>query len=337
MTSDHHGGVQTRNVFALLDDDEDAPSTSTITKPEEVKKGDKKDTSKRSGAVVHDRDKPTPRVAGGDRRIDGGEKGRGGGGATRGGAGATRGGGGGTRGGARAKGGGGDSGLRERKEFDGHVSRTGKTREPKKDGAGKFNEGSLSDVIAEGTTEDRRSRPRRTREEDAATGESKAEGTEGNSDAPADGGDDATSEKKPAVEVVPEEPKTRTYEQFLLSKKKIDADLAIQTRKAQNDESQFKPVTVHAKSEEKNPYIISSSTEESEEKAKKVKKDKAKHMSFDEFIATGNSANKQGNRGRDGRARGGPRADPRQLAVTDDNFPTLDTEKPVEKGPKEKK
>jgi hypothetical protein len=177
-------------------------------------------------------------------------------------------------------------------------------------------------VIADGTTEDRRSRPRRADEE--TTAEAKVEG-EATAETPSDGtADEPPAEDKavaPPVEVVEEEPATRTYDEFLASKEKLEADLAIKRREAQNDESQFKAVKVIAKSEEKNPYIIASAAEE-KEKAKKVKKDKAKHISFDEFVATANGTARGGFRGRGSRGRGS-RGDARSLAVTDNNFPAL--------------
>jgi len=321
MTSDYPG-VQTHNAFDLLDDE--APAKQP--KAKEVKEEPKKDTKRTS-----DRDRPTPRVEGGDRRVDGGERGRGGG---RGGArGAGRGGRG--RGGG---GGGGGEGGRERKEFDAHVSRTGKTHAPKKDGAGKFNEGSVRDTIADGTSDvERRSRGRRSRkpDEEEAPAETKAE-IEASTDAPATDGTatEPAADDKPAPAAAPEkpaepeEPPTRTYDEFLASKTKLEADLAIQRREAQNDESQFKAVKVIAKTEEKNPYIVASAAEE-KEKAKKVKKDKAKHISLDEFTSTANGGNARGGfRGRGGRG-GRGRGDARSLAVTETNFPAL--------APKEKK
>jgi len=193
-------------------------------------------------------------------------------------------------------------------------------------------------VIADGANEDRRRRRTRKDEEETPAAEIKTE-TEGAEATEATGEEAAVEEKSAVVpEVVENEPLTRTYDEFLASKQKLDADLAIQRREVQNDESQFKPVKVHTKSEEQNPYIIASSAEE-KEKAKKVKKDKAKHISFDEFIATANNGgNRGGYRGRGGRGRGG-RGDARSLAVTDTNFPALDkpVEKPAEKGTKEKK
>lgn len=196
-------------------------------------------------------------------------------------------------------------------------------------------------MIADGITEDRRRFPRRSRKDEEETPETKVE-TDATTEVPAEGAiAEEVAEEKPAtppVEVVEEEPLTRTYDEFLASKQKLDADLAIQRREAQNDESQFKPVKVIIKNEEKNPYIIESSAEE-KEKAKKVKKDKAKHISFDEFIATANNGNTRGGfRGRGAQGRNG-RKDARSLAVTDTNFPALDkpVEKPAEKGSKEKK
>jgi hypothetical protein len=187
----------------------------------------------------------------------------------------------------------------------------------------------VRDVIADGTTEDRLRRPRRVRKPDEETPtETKVE-TEVAAETPAEGTTDeppVEDKATPVLEVVEEEPPTRTYDQFLASKQKLEADLAIQRREAQNDETQFKAVKVIAKNEEKNPYIIPSAEEK--EKAKKVKKDKAKHISLDEFTATANGT-RGGFRGRGGRGGRGRAGDARSLAVTESNFPAL--------APKEKK
>lgn len=293
-------GVHTHNAFALLDDE--APPKQT--KAKEVKEEAPKKEVKRTS----DRDRPTPRVEGGDRRTDGGHVGgRGGGRGGRGG-----------RGGGRGGGESGREGGRERKEFDAHVSRSGKTREPKKDGAGKFNEGSVRDVIADGTSDDRRSRTRRTTRKPDEETETKVEGEEVAAEGAAEGA--PASEEKPAAPEEPAEPPTKTYTEFLASKKQLDSDLAIQVREVQNDESQFKAVKAIAKTEEKNPYIISPAEEK--EKAPKAKKDKAKHISLDEFTAVAGASTRGGTRGRGGRGRE-RRGDARSLVVNDSNFPTF--------------
>jgi len=167
-------------------------------------------------------------------------------------------------------------------------------------------------------------------DEEEAPVETKTETEEASTEAPTDAVEQVEDKPAPSAPVVEAEPEplTRTYDEFLASKTKLEADLAIQRREAQNDESQFKAVKVIAKTEEKNPYIITSAAEE-KEKAKKVKKDKAKHISLDEFTATANNGGNRGGfrgRGRGGRGRGG---DARSLAVTETNFPAL--------APKEKK
>lgn len=202
------------------------------------------------------------------------------------------------------------------------MSRTGKTHAPKKDGAGKFNEGSVRDVIADGTSDDRRSRTRRPErrskpaEEEGA--ETKVEGEEGAAEATGEG---APAEEKPAVPEEPAEPPTKSYAEFLASQKKLESDLAIQVREVQNDESQFKAVKAIAKTEEKNPYITTPAEEK--EKAKKVKKDKAKHISLDEFTAAAAGGSFRGGaRGRGARDRG-RRGDSKSLVVNDSNFPSI--------------
>jgi hypothetical protein len=99
--------------------------------------------------------------------------------------------------------------------------------------------------------------------------------------------------------------------------------LNIKRRQAQNDESQFKTSKALARAEEKNAYVTP--TAEGEKKAKeKVKKDKAKHLSLDEFTATkpdnNGSARRGGKRGGRGGRTGGSPPD-----VTGADFPALKT------------
>jgi len=191
-------------------------------------------------------------------------------------------------------------------------------------------------VIADGTSDvDRRSRgprrPRKVEEEETPAPETKTEevSAETTAAAPEASSDPVPTEGAPSTADKPpekQEPPTRTYEEFLASKPKLESDLHIKRREVQNDESQFRVAKELSKPEEKNPYA--QLTAEEKAKKDKVKKDKAKHISLDEFTAAANGGG-AGKGGYRGPRRGGRGGDAQSLTVTDTNFPALT--------PKEKK
>jgi len=214
------------------------------------------------------------------------------------------------------------------------VPRTKYTREPKKEGAGKYNEGSVQDEIADAT----KGRDFRTtaEEEGAPATEAKAEATEAVAEAATEPADASAASAQASEPAAPQAAPVKSLEEFLASRPKPESDLAIRIRDAENDETQFKPSKEIVKAVENNPYAVASASADDEDadaeeegKSKKdkgkSKKDKAKHISLAEFTATANGST----RGRGGR---GPRpgsrmgGGPRAPVVSEKEFPTLGRE-----------
>lgn len=293
-------GVNVSNRFAFLDEEASAPEAAP--KKEEKKKEVKPKTETRKDSKPRERSDSTnkgeraeraPRGEGGRGRGRGGARGRGGG-----------------RG--RGRGGGGSG---EPREFDRHVSGTGRRDVERREGRGKYNWG------GEGETD----RPRRNRRPQGENGEEATEEAPVDVDAPAE----EAVEVEPEVEAEPEpyvepEPETRSYEEYLEAQKNAaleEDNLVIRTVK--NDDFQGQKAQAFAKDEIDEGPVYEFGTASKKGKGKKTKKE-SKILSIDQFKAQEAAAQSfRGNgrgRGRGGRGRGGRGA---PLRMDDSNFPKL--------------
>jgi plasminogen activator inhibitor 1 RNA-binding protein len=309
------------NAFSMLDEDAPMP----VAKKEEPKAPEpkKNNTASRN---------PRGGREGGDRR----EGGRGGGERGRGrGRGEGRGRG---RGEGRGRGRGPprDGPPRERREFDRHESGTGRDRNAKKGGAGKYNWGTEGDQGAD--DESAGDRPprrfengggnrfnnennnrfnnggssrfdRRDNRPAAAADATKAVSTEEASteDSAAVPAVDAVEQKtEPArvEEPAPEpEPPVITYDEYLeqLEAKRVEVDRSRKVRVVENDESQWKScAAAEVEDVSEDTYAISSDDKAPKEKAGKKKTNNK--LSLDQFKSAPGA--RSGGRGR---GRGGPR------------------------------
>lgn len=280
MDSAPQFGVSTRNAFDLLDDDAPIVKKQPKAAPPPAKKAPpKKEPRKRDEDWRGD---------GGDapRDRDSGRGGRG------------RGGKGGGRGRGKGKG-----GNPRQREFDRHVSGTGRDRAPKKEGHGKSNWGTHEDEFADATKAVEAPKDDEPKAEDGEADKEKAT-------------------EKPAEEEE-EKDNTISYEEYLKQKEanRVAEDVQKRVRKVQNDDSQF--AAVPFRKDEDDDFQIELGKPEKENQARKNTKAKGggpKKVNIDEFVSKGGSGGRGKGKGRvRGRGRGGSRAP----AYDDANFPKL--------------
>lgn len=281
-------GVQTANLFALLDDD--APA-----KPKEAAPKVTKPKPKQAfGGRGNDREQPEKRR---DQRQQparsqrGGGRGRGGGG------------------GGRGRGGGGEARGRA---FD-RRSGTGRDKSEPKNGHGKGGWGTDKD--------DAQERPRRNNRDNRGENRGnqknwregqndKAEKVEGDAPVAAEKADDEKAAEKPEGETAAEvedeeekEPEVIGYDEFLAQKaaKAAEVDSGSARREAENDESQWEACAEMTVEAEENLYC-DAQVKRGKKKAAPKSKGSKKVVNLDEF----NSTTRARGRGRGGRGgRGG--------------------------------
>lgn len=172
-----------------------------------------------------------------------------------------------------------------KREFDRHQSGNGRTRESKRDGAGKYNWGKEGE-------EDRPRRERRRNDK-----EEKPESDEGDKE-------DATEaeETKPKVEEPEEEEDTTVdYDTYLASKEAVAEDNDRELREVDDSGAGFKSANVLEKAEEVNEYVIGSTKQPKRKNKNKSKGSKTINL-FEFTPANGQQRN---NGDRERRPRGG--------------------------------
>jgi len=189
----------------------------------------------------------------------------------------------------RGRGGRGRGDVRGKREFDHHVSGTGRDRRAKKEGAGKYNWG------VDGEEGEDKRRPRRT---DRKPADEKAE--DGEEDKAEADGEKVAEKKAPEPEPEEEEDNSVSYAEYLANKADVDEDVNRQVREVEIDESQFKSSAVVEKEEETCEYII----EGGKKGPRKKNRKKAGKISLDEFAAPAAAAPKSNYRGDRGDSRG---------------------------------
>jgi len=249
-------GVQTSNLFSLLDDDAPAPA-----KKEPVKKA--------APAKAQVNNRGSDREKRNDRRPERSQRGGG-------------------RGRGRGRGRGGESRGRA---FD-RRSGTGRDKSQPKGGHGKGNWGTDKDDQAR---EARRNWRQEKQEKQAATGETeKVEGDAAATETP-EGEDAKAPEVTPEEEEQEKEPDTIGYEEFLAQKaaKAPDDDSNKVLRSAENDESQWEACAEITKEEDDEESFLGvgfSTTKKSRGKKGNKGKNAKKVKSLDEFNSTTRSS-----------------------------------------------
>lgn len=278
-------GVQVTNAFALLNDDNPKPKKNVSKKVEPAAKKEEQKPPRATEKA------PGPGTKRGQRT---GGRGRA----------------------PRPRGRGGD--RPPRREHDRHDSGTGRTRDAKKGGAGKYNWGAEGEVEGDGKESGRPPRRRNNRRPAPAE--------------PKESEEAAAEEPKEEPEEEPEpEDTTLTIDEFLAKKSTVEGD-KIAVREVANDDSRFKVISaLKVDEEEVNEYVVGAQEGGAGKKAlKKKNKKKAEKIHLDEFVKTNGSgsaprpASARGS-GRGGRGAGRGRGSGRGGAfkMSDDQFPTL--------------
>jgi plasminogen activator inhibitor 1 RNA-binding protein len=307
MSDDGEFGVITSNKFAFLDEDED---------PKPKKKAPKKveEKPKDQGKHPHDKNSHHHRQQraggqGGERserqpRREGGEEGG--------------------RGRGRGRGRGGRGGRGAKREFDRHVPGTGRRDSQKREGSGKYNWGSEGDDGRRGRR-DQQNGQETAPETEVATEEVATEEVKPEEGAAVEG-DAGADKKEPAAEQEPEEPETRTLEEYYESQKanRPEEDNHV-ARSVQNDDFADKVGAAVKEEEDDGPeYNIGNGKSK---KGKKRNPNKKGLMNIDEFMKQSAPSNQRGDfrGGRGGRGRGGGnrRGGNRKLDMDESNFPKL--------------
>jgi plasminogen activator inhibitor 1 RNA-binding protein len=269
--------VGTTNLFDLLGDDADKPARKQKAQPKKKEEPKKSAPRKEDNRGNQKRDNVNRRRNNNNR---GGAGGRG--------SGAPR---------------------RNKREYD-RRSGTGRGRETKKDGHGKFNWGTDGDF--DGHPNDRQPRrDRRPRKDDSQA-------------KPADADETA---QKVADDATPAEPEPLSYDEYLesLKSKAVDGD-ELKLRAANNDDSQFEACGVLKNETDDLASVFDIKISKDRKKNKGKKKNKKKAVSLDEFVAAKpqrRNNRDRNNRDRNNRPNNRNNRNQRSFNMKDQDFPTL--------------